>query len=136
MWKFRRKKTIKPNETILDSEKFMYEEEEKPESDKRQIDYNLLPHSEAGIVGLVCSIVSLLFMFACIYLILKQGNAPELNATAAAACAILWSIAGIFFAREGVKKKNRNYVLCYVSFTLSGIQLMTWIITIILTNKQ
>ena len=106
------------------------------ESDKMQIDYNLLPHSGTGTVALVCTIVGLVFMAVCMYLIYKQGSEPQLNATATAACAMLWSVAGVFFAWRGLKVKNRNYTFCYIAFAVSGIQLMTWIITIIITSRK
>lgn len=138
MIKFKKKKNIKPNETILDSEKFMYVEE-KPDTqaddEKMQIDYTLLPASEAGKVALGCSVVGIVFMAICGFLMVRQGMEPELNATAAALCSMVWCIAAVLFAWKGVRIKNRSYVNCYVALALAGVLLMTWIITFLITTK-
>lgn len=137
-WKLKRKR-IKPNETILDTEKFMYREDPKPDEekddDKIVIDYTIKPPALNGLPALITAVAGTVWFICCwIALYYAQGK-ESMSASAFAVCGIICSAAAVFFSVKGFIEKDRSHVKCWTAMILAGLQLITWMITLLLTAK-
>ena len=133
-----KRKIVKPTETILDTEKFMFKEEKKEEEvsgDKIVIDYTLKPQADNGLAALLISGAGTIW-FISMWVILYRANGNEsMPAASCAACGIACALAAVYVSIKGFKEKDRNHTLCWVSVILAGLQLIAWIITLLLTAK-
>lgn len=136
-WK-RKRKIIKPTETILDTEKFMYREDPKPEEEpdgRIIIDYTLKPPASNGLPALLTSIAGTIWFIICWIVLYRAQGAESMPASACAFSGLLCSIVALFFAIKGFMEKDRNHVTCWVGLILAGLQIITWIISIVLTAR-
>lgn len=138
-----KRKKIKPQETILDSEKFMYRDKqivrefEEPEDPDRRIvvDYVRRPASDDGPWALWTGLAATAFFTVFFILLCRAEGNPQLQVTVIGLCGILWSIAAVFFGIRGVLQKDRNHTSAFVGIALGAFQIITWIITTILTSR-
>ncbi|MDO4939426.1 MAG: hypothetical protein Q4E54_05625 [Lachnospiraceae bacterium] len=140
---YRKRKRIKPQETILDSEKYMFKEKtitrefEEPEDPNRRIVVNYVRKAQAddGPWALGAGIAATGFFTVFFILLCKSEGNPDLKVTIWGFCGILWAIAAMVFGIRGIMQKDRNHVLSFVGIALGAFQIITWIITTILTSR-
>ena len=138
-----KRKRVKPQETILDSEKFMYKEKnvtrecEPPQDPGRRIVVNYVRKAEAdnGPWALGAGIIASAFFTVFVVLLCKAEGNPDLKVTIWGLCGIMWAIAAMIFGIGGVMQKDRNHVLSFVGIALGAFQIITWVITVILTSR-
>ncbi len=138
-----KRKKIKPQETILDSEKFMYKDKqivrefEEPEDPDRRIvvDYVRRPASDDGPWSLWTGLAATAFLGVFFFMLSRAGGNPGMQITVIGVCGIIWAIAAVAFGIRGVLQKDRNHTSSFVGIALGAFQIITWIITIILTSR-
>lgn len=136
-----KRKKVKPQETILDTEKFMYDapvEREYEESDNPNhivVDYTKKPLCRDGVWSLWSAIVATAFFITFMVMIYNSEGKPAVVVTALGICGVLWSVAAIFFGIRGFAEKDRNYTPDFVGIALGAFQIITWVITVVLTSR-
>lgn len=138
-----KRKRIKPEKTILDSDKYMFRDEpvtreyEKPEDPEKRIvvDYVRLPESDNGPWALGIGIVAALFFIVFLYMLYRAEGNPQLTVTVIGVCGAIWSLAAVGFGIKAVTEKDRNHTSGFVGIALGAFQIVTWIITVILTSR-
>jgi len=136
-----KKKRIKPQETLLDDEKFMFrtpikrEFEESDDPNHIVVNYEKLPMAENGSWALGAGLVASLFFIWFIRLLCLADGDPKLKVSAVGVCGLLWALAAVYFSVRGLAEKDRNHTLCFVGIALGAFQIMTWIITVIITSR-
>lgn len=138
-----KRRKIKPQETILDSEKFMFKDKqitrefEEPEDPERRIVVNYVrkPASDDGPWALGTGLVGLAFFGVFFFLLCRAEGKPQLYVTVIGFCGILWAIAAIVFGIRGALQKDRNHTSGFVGIALGAFQIITWIIATILTSR-
>ena len=138
-----KRKRIKPQETILDSDKFMYKDNqitrefEEPENPERRIvvDYVRRPADDDGPWALGSGLIATVFFGAFFLFLCRAEGEPQLYVTVTGLCGILWAIAAEFFGIRGVLQKDRNHTMSFVGIALGAFQIITWVITTILMSR-
>ena len=138
-----KRKRVKPEKTILDSDKYMFRDEpvtreyEQPEDPEKRIvvDYVRLPESDNGPWALGTGIIATLIFIAFSYLLYRSEGNPELYVTVTGVCGVLWSIAAVILGIKAIAEKDRNHTSGFVGIALGAFQIITWIITVILTSR-
>jgi len=137
-----KRKRVKPQETILDSDRFkveqeprMYENDGDEDPNRIVVNYVKMPVAENGIWALISAVVGTVFFMIFVQLLFKTEGHPGMNVTVMGACGILWSIAAVVFSILGLVEKDRNHTLCFVGIALGAFQIITWLIIVIIASR-
>lgn len=136
-----KRKKLKPQETILDTEKYMYDapvEREYEESDNPNhivVDYTKKPLCRDGVWSMWSAVVATLFFIVFMIMIYNSEGKPAMVVSAIGMCGVLWSAVALFFGIRGFTEKDRNYVPDFVGIALGAFQIIAWVITIIITSR-
>lgn len=137
-----KRKRVKPQETILDTDKFMFKDkpvqreyEEPDDPNHIVVNYVKHPVAENGPWALVSAIVATIFFVVFASRIYNGDGNPPISVTATGVCGILWSAAAVYFSIRGIAEKDRNHTLCFVGIALGAFQIITWVITAIITSR-
>ena len=119
-------------EDILDLDVFNVEDEEKQKAGvkahKDVVDYIRHDFARNAYPALLCSLVALVFMVICVFVMTKSGDNAGLVLTAVAVCSALWAVAGVAYAIASLFEKKRNYTLSFISLGLGGALVFMWLI--------
>ena len=94
-----------------------------------------MPESDNGPWALGTGIIAALIFIAFSYLLYRSEGNPELYVTVTGVCGILWSIAAVILGIKAIAEKDRNHTSGFVGIALGAFQIITWIITVILTSR-
>ena len=132
MFDYNKKRKIRRTESILDTEKYMFREDDAPEEKPQEgfrVDYIRLPGSQHGLASVICAGIALVFTVLCFGLLWRAEGEPRPLAAAFVACSVLWALAGIVYGIFGRLEKNRNYTTAWLGIAVSGLLLVLWGIT-------
>ena len=133
-----KKNKLKPKETILDQEKFMYQDDLESQAaadDFGMIDYNKRPAPTEGRLSLFTSLIGFAFLVLSVILMYASEGKPGFVITAMAACSVLWALAGCGFAVKSLFEKDRNYTISFIAMGIGAFQLVCLFVTVILGGR-
>ncbi|GEM_PF-3779140 len=137
-----KRKRVKPQETILDSDRFkceqeprLYENDGDEDPNRIVVNYVKMPVAENGIWALCSAIAGTIFFMIFVRRLYMAEGAPGLDVTVMGACGILWSMAAVYFSVRGLIEKDRNHATCFVGIALGAFQIITWLIILIVTAR-
>ena len=133
------KRKIPKVTNILDSETYMYKEEEpvqEEEPGKVQVDYVRLPQTECGIFALTSAIAALTFSVVSLVMIYNSQGKPPKVASILVFCSMIWAVAALVFGIAGLKEKEKSYLTAWMSISGGALVLAVWIIVLIIGNGR
>ena len=138
MFDYNLKRKIQKKDSILETEKYMYREDDEirfENEDRPQVDYVRKPIADRGPVAIACGAISLIFTVVSFVLMKKAAGTPPKVTAAFGMCSIIWAIAAIGFGIAGLTEKDRNYTASFVSISVGAVIIVLWAVTVILGNR-
>jgi len=134
MFDYNLKRKIPKNETILETDKYMFKEEDEEEdnSEGMKVNYLRRPAPEHGLAADVCAGIGVVFVVIMLRVLYETGTDTPLYASALALCSILWAVAAVFLGVKGLTENNRNYTTSFIALAIGGMILIAWIIIFII----
>lgn len=123
---------VEREEDILEQDIFRVDDEKKniPKAAgyRNVVDYIRHDFARNAYPALLCSLIGLVFMLICIFVMSRSGDGAGLILTAIAMCSAIWALAGVVYAVISLFEKKRNYTLSFISLGLGAAQTFIWLI--------
>ena len=133
------KRKIPKNESILETEKYMYHEDKEDikfeSEDGLKVDYVRKPAPVNGPVAFVCGFLGILFLIISVIIMNNSAGKPPKVTAALVFSSIVWALAAIGFGIQSLTEKDRNYNLSYMALGTGAVILVVCAVTIVLCNR-
>ena len=137
MFDYNLKRKIPKNDTILESDKFMFTDEEfgqDAEGDNLKVNYLRRPIPDKGPIACICAVVGTVLSIIAVVMLNNSPENPADIISVLVFCSLIWSVAATVTGVMGLFEKNRNYLISFISAGVGIAVLFAWIIILVMSN--
>ncbi len=124
----------KREDAILQDDRFLFPEDResfKKSADDNKISYLRKPIALRSRMCLALALVGLVFMIAAVVMMYNAMGNPPLNTSAVVCSSLIFALIGFWYGCISFLEKDKSYILSYIGMSISGLQLVLIIFSVI-----
>ena len=125
----------KREDAILQDDRFLFPEDragyKKEGSENNKINYVRKPLALRSKMCLVLALVGLCFMIAAVVMMYNAMGNPPLNTSAVVCSSMLFALISFWYGCISFLEKDKSYLFSYIGMSVSGLQLVLIIFSVI-----
>jgi len=124
----------KQEDAILENPVFKYPEDipsDGAQENGPKVNYLRKPASKKGVLSFILSLMALLLFFAVLYFVIGSKGNPAENVSAMAGSSLVLSFFAVLYGLLSFSEKDSAHLFSWLGFSIGGVELIIWIMTII-----